>query len=58
MKWQLFIGCFAIAMASFMAGFKVAIMLLKKAIKDVNVKARLRKVKYDDEIQYSRTSWF
>ena len=58
MKWQLFIGCFAIALASFIAGFKVAIMLANQAIKDANFKAKLRRIKYDDEIQYSRTSWF
>jgi hypothetical protein len=58
MEWQLFIGCFAIALASFMAGFRVAIMLSRKAVKDAQFKSKLRKIKYDDEIQYSRTSWF
>ena len=58
MKWQLFVGCFAISLASFMAGFKVAIMLANQAIKDAQFKAKLRRIKHDDEIQYSRTSWF
>lgn len=58
MEQQLFIGCFAIALASFMAGFRVAIILSRKAVEDAQFKAKLRKVKYDDEIQYSRTSWF
>ena len=57
MGWQLFVGCFAIAMASFMAGFKVAIMLSKKAVKHANFSAKLRKIKYQNEIQYNDHLW-
>lgn len=56
MKWQLIIGCSAIAVTSFIAGFRFSIWTLKKVLEDDLAKIRMtRRLKYiaeDDEHLY------
>lgn len=56
MKLQLIIGCLAIAVVSFAAGFRFSIWTLKKVVEDDSAKRRMtRRLKYiaeDDEHLY------
>ena len=56
MKWQLIIGCSAIAVSSFIAGFKFSVWTLKIVIEDEASKSRrsrrLRQIAEDDESYY------
>jgi len=58
MKWQLFVGCFAIAMASFGLGFKVALYLVRVGLKDEVAKAKLKRRKSEEIEQYNKQSWY